>query len=103
MQQTGPFLLGGTVPGIGRDLSFVGAVSGLQQGQISPAVRGTRGAYLIQLLSKTAFDSSAYAAQKETLTSRLTQEKRQRVLTDWLAKLKEKADIVDDREMFFRD
>lgn len=103
VQQTGPFVLAGTVPGIGRDLSFVGAVSGLQQGQISPAVRGARGAYLIQLLSKTAFDSTAYAAQKETLTSRLAQEKRQRVLTDWLAKLKEKADIVDDREMFFRD
>ena len=58
---------------------------------------------MIQLLSKTDFDSSAYASQKEMLTSRLLQEKRQRVLTDWLEKLKEKAEIVDNREMFFRD
>ena len=103
VQHTGPFSLAGAVPGIGRDLNFMGAVSGLKPGQISPAVRGVRGAYLIQLLTKTDFDSSAFASQKEMLTSRLTQEKRQRVLTDWLAKLKEKADIVDDREKFFRD
>jgi parvulin-like peptidyl-prolyl isomerase len=78
-------------------------VSGLQQGQISPAVRGVRGAYLIQLLSKTDFDSSAFASQKETLMSRMMQEKRQRVLTDWLSKLKENAEIVDNRDVFFRD
>jgi peptidyl-prolyl cis-trans isomerase D len=103
VQETGQFPLAGAVPGIGRDQNFMGAVSGLQIGQVSPAVRGTRGAYLIQLLSKTDFDSSAYASQKEMLTSRLLQEKRQRVLTDWLEKLKEKAEIVDNRDMFFRD
>jgi peptidyl-prolyl cis-trans isomerase D len=103
VQETGPFPIAGAVPGIGRDPNFMGAVSGLQKGQISPAVRGVRGAYLIQLLSRTDFDSSAYASQREMLMSRLLQEKRQRVLTDWLAKMKEKAEIVDDREMFFRD
>ncbi|RPH37808.1 hypothetical protein EHM92_01750, partial [bacterium] len=103
IQYTGSFPLAGAVPGIGRDPSFMGAVSGLQPGQISPAVRGLRGAYLIQLLTKTDFDSSAFASQKETLMSRLMQEKRQRVITDWLAKLKESAEIVDNREMFFRD
>jgi parvulin-like peptidyl-prolyl isomerase len=103
VQNTGPFPLAGAVPGIGRDPNFMGAVSGLQVGQISPAVRGVRGAFLIQLLTKTDLDSSAFASQKEMLISRLTQEKRQRVMTDWLAKLKEKADIVDNRDNFFRD
>lgn len=103
VENTGSFTLAGAVPGIGRDPSFMGAVSGLQQGQISPPVRGMRGAYLIQLLTKSAFDSTAFAAQKDLLTSRLTQEMRQRVMTDWLAKLKERADIVDNRDQFFRD
>jgi peptidyl-prolyl cis-trans isomerase D len=103
VQNTGAFTLAGAVPGIGRDPEFVGAVSGLQTGQISPPVRGMRGAFLIQLLSKTAFDSAAFASQKDMLISRLTQEKRQQVMTDWLARLKEKADIVDNRDLFFRD
>jgi peptidyl-prolyl cis-trans isomerase D len=103
VQETGSFSLAGSVPGIGRDPNFMGAVSGLQKGEISPPVRGMRGAYLIQLLTKTDFDSSAFASQREMLSSRLLQEKRQRVLSDWLAKMKEKADIVDNREMFFRD
>ena len=103
VEQTGSFTVSGAVPGIGRDPNFMGAVSGLQPGQVSQAVRGVRGAFLIQLLSKTEFDSSAFASQKEMLVSRLTQERRQKVMTDWLAKLKENAEIEDNRDMFFRD
>ena len=103
IENTGSFTVSGAVPGIGRDPNFMGAVSGLQPGQVSQAVRGVRGAFLIQLHSKTDFDSTAFASQKEMLVSRLTQEKRQRVMTDWLAKLKENAEIEDNRDMFFRD
>jgi hypothetical protein len=103
VQQTGQFSVAGAVPGVGRDPGFMGAVSGLQPGQVSAPVRGTRGAFLVQLLSKTDFDSTAFQAQKEMLTSRMTQEKRQRFMTDWLAKLRENAEIVDNRDMFFRD
>ncbi len=102
VQQTGDFTAGGAVPGIGRDENFIGTVEALQAGQISPPVLGYRGAYLIQLVSKSPFDSAGFASQKEALRARLLQDKRNRFLTDWLAKLKENAEIEDHRELFFR-
>lgn len=102
VQPTGPFNLGGSIPGIGRDMSFFGAVAPLAPGQISPAIIGARGAYLIQLITRSDVDSNAYASQKEILRSRMLQEKRSRFLADWLGKLKEQANIEDHRDIFFR-
>jgi parvulin-like peptidyl-prolyl isomerase len=102
VQSTGSFTVSGAIPGIGRDPEFIGAVTGLAVGRISPPVSGVRGAYLIQLLSSTAFDSSGYAAQKEILRSRTLQEKRNRFLSEWITRLKEKADIEDKRDVFYR-
>ena len=101
-QRTGTFTLAGTVPGVGRDPNFLGAVSGLALGQISTPVQAFRGVYLIQLLYRSAFDSAAYATQRETMGTQMLQEKRNRFLTDWLAKLKESASIEDNRELFYR-
>lgn len=102
VQQTGEFTAGASVPGIGRDENFIGTMEALQVGQISPPVLGFRGAYLIQLISKTPFDSASYASQKEALRSRMLQEKRNRFLSEWLAKLKENAEIEDHRDLFYR-
>lgn len=101
-QELPPFTLGGSVPGVGRDPFFLGAVSGLQPGQISQAVQNQRGAFLVQLLSVTPFDSTMFNGQHEGLKTRLLQEKRNRFLSDWLTMLKEKADIQDHRDQFFR-
>lgn len=100
VQETGPFTLGGTIPGIGRDPSFMGTVAGLAVGAISPAIEGTRGAYVIQLLSKSDFDSTSFAGQRDALRDRLLQEKRSRFFADWLQGLKEKAKIEDNRALY---
>ena len=100
VQPTGVFTLGGVIPGIGRDPSFVGTTAALKVGEISPAVQGTRGAYLIQLLSKGDFDSVAYASQHEMLRGRLLQEKRSRFFAEWLQALKDRADIDDRRSLY---
>lgn len=102
VQRTGSFTASATVPGIGRDLQFLGAVSALEVGQISQPVESQRGAYLIQLLAKSAIDSAAFASQKEALRNQMLQEKRNRFLTDWLEQLRADADIEDHRDLFFR-
>ena len=102
VQELPAFTLGGSVPGVGRDPYFLGAVAGLQPGQISQPVQNQRGAFLVQVLSVSPFDSTAFNAQHEVLMSRMLQEKRNRFLSDWLAQLKDKADIQDDRDRFFR-
>jgi parvulin-like peptidyl-prolyl isomerase len=102
VQPTGSFTASGPIPGVGRDPAFIGAVGGLTPGAVSQPVAGARGAYLIQLLSSSAFDSSGFAAQREVLRSRALQEKRNRFLSEWITRLKEKADIEDKRDIFYR-
>jgi parvulin-like peptidyl-prolyl isomerase len=102
VQRTNPFLLSAGAPGVGRDMTFFGTVEGLQAGQISDPFAGLRGVFLVQLVSKTPIDSVAYASQRETLRSQLLQEKRGRYISEWLAKLKETADIEDNRDSFYR-
>jgi hypothetical protein len=100
VQHTGMFTLAGVIPGIGRDPAFIGTAAALKVGEISPAVQGMRGAYLIQLISKSDLDSVAYASQREVLRSRLLQEKRSRFFGEWLQALKERADIADHRSLY---
>jgi parvulin-like peptidyl-prolyl isomerase len=102
VQRANAFTLAAGAPGVGRDLNFIGATSALTPGKISEPVSGFRGAYLIQLLSKSQFDSSAFAAERNGMISQMLQEKKNRFLSDWIAKLKEEATIEDNREIFFR-
>jgi peptidyl-prolyl cis-trans isomerase D len=102
VQHAGPFTLATGAPGVGRDLNFIGAVSALNVGKISEPVSGFRGAYLIQLLSRSQFDSTAFKAERNGLMSQMLQEKKNRFLSDWITKLKDEATIEDDRENFFR-
>jgi parvulin-like peptidyl-prolyl isomerase len=79
-----------------------GVLERLRPGEISAPVAGVRGVYLLQLISKTPFDSTAFANQRETLQSQLLQEKRSRYVSEWLAKLKESAEIEDNRDIVYR-
>jgi peptidyl-prolyl cis-trans isomerase D len=99
---TGPFTADGSIPGIGRDPAFLGAAEVLQPGIVSNPVEGQRGAYLIKVLSRTPFDSSAFAQQRESLELRMVQDKKSKFLNDWLTKLRDRADIEDHRDLFFR-
>jgi len=103
VQHCNDVTLGGFIPGVGRDLSFIGTLSQIQPGEISQPVESQRGIYLIQLQNKTPFDSSAYTTQHETLRSQVLTEKRNRVLSEWTEDLKKKADIVDNRDTFYRE
>lgn len=96
------FTLGGFITGMGRDLKFIGAVSGLNAGQVSKPIEGQRGVYIIRLLSKSEFDSTAFNMQKQTLYAQLISEKKNRLLTEWSENLKNTAQIVDNRDLFYR-
>ncbi len=102
VQHLDPFTTSGFIPGIGRDMSFIGAVGSLKGGEISKPFVGLRGIYVIKLLSKTAFDSTAYNSQKDVIRTQLVNEKRNRFLADWTDQLKKNADIVDNRDQFYR-
>lgn len=102
VQQTGPFAPAGFVPGIGRDLTFLGAAFALGINEISKPVEGIRGCYLLKLRQRTDVDTALYNAQRQNLLAQITREKRNRFVTDWLEHLKKNADIEDNRDFFFR-
>jgi peptidyl-prolyl cis-trans isomerase D len=94
---TGPFKPTDSPPKIGRDLAFIGAAMALPPGAISQPVEGSRGFYLIELKSKTPFDSLQYANQSTSIREQLLQEKRNRFSQEWIMALREKAVIEDNR------
>ncbi len=102
VQTTGQFSPNGGIPTIGREPAFVGIALTDPVRKISQPVEGVRGYYLLKVLSRTPFDSTSFNMQKSVLETQVLQEKKQRVVTDWLASLKEKATIEDDRDQFYR-
>jgi peptidyl-prolyl cis-trans isomerase D len=102
VQTTGQFGPEGGIPTVGNEEAFVGTALVMPLGRISDPVAGTRGYYLIKVLSRTPFDSAAFDAQKTVLAAQLLQEKKQLFLSSWFQNLKDKADIDDERDLFYR-
>ncbi len=98
---TGQFPPASYVPGVGRDYAFVAEANRLNPGQISKPVAGSSGVYIIQLLSKTPFDSTSFKIQRMTMMQQQMQQEKQRIVSDWLQNLKNSASIVDNRSRFF--
>ncbi|MDZ7268997.1 MAG: peptidylprolyl isomerase [candidate division KSB1 bacterium] len=101
LQTPEPFTRAGFVSGVGRDQAFIGTAFSLQPMEISKPVKGLRGSYLIQLLSRDEFNQADYNDKKEDLRNQLTNRARQQAFEQWLAALKKDADIEDKRERFF--
>ena len=74
----------------------------LSPGGISKPIEGSRGYYIIKMISKTPFDSTLFAGERATLREQILQEKRNRLFSDWLTALRENAEIEDNRDKFYR-
>lgn len=95
------FTLSSGIPGIGSDENVLGKLLNLKPNQISQPIKGYSFVYLIQLLNKTPFDSSAYKSQREILKEQILNEKRNTLFFAWLDNLKKNAKIVDNRSLYF--
>jgi parvulin-like peptidyl-prolyl isomerase len=101
VKQTGNFLLSGSVPGVGKDYAFMNTAMTMELNRVSEPVKGLRGYYLIKVLKRTSFDSTAYVNQSTAIRNSMLQEKRNKFLNQWVSELKETADIKDNRYLFF--
>lgn len=99
---TGEFTLNTTIPNIGRDYAFYNHAISLEANKLSGPYRCARGYYLMKLISKSNFDKNAYELQSSTIKTTVLQERRNALFTNWLSKLKDESDIVDNRQKFFR-
>lgn len=89
------------VPNIGRDYAFIDKAQELEVNKVSEPVKGIRGYYLMKVVSRTSFDSSAFASQKNTIRSQLLYEGKNAYVSQWIEMMKKNADIVDNRYKFY--
>jgi len=103
LKETTPFTREGYVTGIGRDAHFIGAAFALEKtNDISAPVKGTKGYYLLQLVSKSSFDEADYNKKKDQLKTQLLKQKQNQVFANWYARAKEKANIEDYRSQYYQ-
>ena len=100
--RTGAFKPTDAPAGVGRDQAFVGAALALKPGEVSQPVEGSRGYYVIKLLSESPFDSTAYSVEHNSIRSELLQTKQGQIAQGWLSAMRERADIEDFRDQFYR-
>ncbi len=101
--QTGLFNYGQFIGGgVGRDFAFNFAAFKLKVGEVSQPVKGNRGYYLIELVSKQDFDKTAFDIQKNSIRNQILQEKQNTIISSWMNELKKKAKIEDLRFKYYR-
>lgn len=96
------FTPGGSVPALGRDYKFIDYAMNGKINQVSEPVRGSRGALIIKILSRSEFDKTAYSVQRNSIKDNILQFRKSRLISEWLQKIKKEADIVDNRYKFYR-
>jgi len=95
------FAMNESVRNVGRDPNFIGTAFGLEVDEVSSAVSGLRGAYVIKMVEKQEIDETAFNAQKDNIRAELFQRKQRTVYNNWFTNLKEKSKIKDYRYIFF--
>jgi len=87
------------VEGLGREPAFAGTVFGLESGEMSGVVAGENAAFVAEV---TAFDEPApiTESQRQQIRNELLQQQRQQINSQWIASLREKSDIQDNRSEF---
>lgn len=98
---TGSFTPNGFIPNLGRDFLFINRELSAEVGKLQEPFKGMRGWYIMVVKSRTPFDKDNYLAQASSLKNQILNEKKGRYFNELLTRLKEEADIVDNRHLFF--
>jgi peptidyl-prolyl cis-trans isomerase D len=86
------------IPGMGREPEVIGAASVLPVGQVSGAIKGQQGVFVIKIESRAdAPERDSYASNARALKSSLAS----RVDYEVFEALKKRADIKDNRSRFY--
>ncbi|MFT5369867.1 MAG: peptidyl-prolyl cis-trans isomerase D [Candidatus Latescibacterota bacterium] len=93
----------GFVPSVGSRNAFVGTAFRQPVGQTSDIVTTDRGAYILQVLSKTPIEEEKLAEERVTLYQQVLSQKRQEVIAAWFSDLRESATVEDNRHVFYSE
>ncbi|MFH1569730.1 MAG: peptidyl-prolyl cis-trans isomerase [Gemmatimonadota bacterium] len=96
-----PFARADMVPQVGRRNAFVAAAFSTPVGELSPVVRQSGGAYLLQVLERTPADPASFEAAREGLEEQLLRRRQNEAVQTWFAQLYDRAQIEDNRYRFY--
>jgi len=88
-----------SVPGLGREPAFVGTVFGLDEGETSGIVKGENAAFVVQVSSMNRPDELT-AQQRQQIRQQLLQQEQRSVAQQYIATLRDRAEIEDYRSEF---
>ncbi len=101
VKNTGRFNSETNIPGVGKNNAFIQSAIYAEPNVILEPVKISTGYFLIKVISKSPFDSTAYSMQSSTIRNNIVQQKKNTVVSQWLTALKEKSEIVDNRHLFY--
>ena len=91
---------GGFVPGIGREPAFVGAMFGLEIGEISRPIEGKRGYFVLQVTQRDSLNQKDFESQKKVIREQLMRQQKQSIFRTWYDGVKKEAKIEDFRGLY---
>ncbi len=103
IKTAGPFSRSEYLPDIGTKNQFVSTAFRLQPGETSGIVSTERGYYIIKVLEKQYIDEKDFQVQKDAIRTKLLPQRQYEAYSAWLANLKQKARIVDNRHYFYSE
>ena len=86
---------------IGRSNYVTGAVYSAPIGKIIGPVETNQGYAILQVHEKSNFDSTAFIAQKDQIAKNLFSKRQNQFFQAWISNLKDKAEIIDNRNFYF--
>jgi len=86
------------VPSLGRDPGFVGTAMGMAEGAISDVIEGTSAVYVLRVDAVNE-PAPITDTQRNSLRSQLVSQGSNRIRSQWIADLREKAEVVDNRRL----
>ncbi len=99
-EQVDSFSVARPDPKIGQDYAVSSTVFNMKDGEISKPIKGTRGVYIVKVNNITPFNEQDYLAKAEDIKKEMLSTKRQAVVSEWLQKMQEEADIIDNRDKY---
>ncbi len=98
---TGTFGLNQSIPNVGIDYAFSAEAMKAPLNKVDGPVKGEKGYYLIKVLYRTPFDSTAFSVQRTTILDNLLRQKKNSFFSQWLANLKKDASIDNNLSQFY--
>ncbi len=95
-KSTPPFTRSGSIPGIGfeRELSDRAFSLSPSKPIADKVIKGKQGFFVVRLKDRLAADPKAFEAKKSETKSRIAEQKRLKLMDEWLAELRQKGEVL---------